>query len=53
VNGSTLSASISTNYGASFNDLGSATDSTFASGYIGLRCRGTGVRFDVVKVRPV
>ena len=50
VNGNTLSAAISTNWGSSFNTLGSATDSTFSSGYIGLRPRGAGAAFDVVKV---
>jgi len=50
VNGNTLSAAVSTTWGSSFNELGSATDSTFSSGYIGLRPRGAGAAFDAVKV---
>jgi len=50
VNGNTLTGAVSTNWGSSFNELGSATDSTFTSGYIGLRPRGAGATFDAVKV---
>lgn len=50
VNGSTLSASISTNNGANFASLGSGNDSTFGTGKIGLRATNGPARFDVVRV---
>ncbi|GAB4210133.1 MAG: hypothetical protein OHK0022_42620 [Roseiflexaceae bacterium] len=50
VQGSTLSASISTDFGQTFQPLGSGSDSTFASGRIGLRSSSTTARFDQVRV---
>lgn len=50
LNGSTLTMSYSTNYGSTWNTLGSGSDSTWSSGKIGLRVWGTTGRFDQVKV---
>jgi hypothetical protein len=49
VNGSTLTGSYSTN-DSSYTTLGSATDSTFSSGEIGVRAYGTDCNFDAVRV---
>jgi glucose/arabinose dehydrogenase len=48
--GSALTAYVSTNNGASWTRLGSATSATFASGRIGARSYGTTAAFDNVKV---
>lgn len=50
LNGNTLTASYSTDYGNSWNNLGSGNDSTWSSGKIGVRLSGTTGRFDQVKV---
>jgi hypothetical protein len=48
--GSSLVASVSTNGGATFTRLGSATDASYTSGRIGVRGWGTRSWFDAVKV---
>lgn len=50
MNGSTLTASYSTDYGSTWNTLGSGNDSTYSSGGIGVRVWGTAGRFDQIKV---
>jgi hypothetical protein len=50
VQGSTLTASISTNNGQSWQTLGSGSDSTFGSGRVGVRSTGSSARFDQVRV---
>ncbi len=50
MNGSTLTASYSTDNGTNWNTLGTGTDSTFASGEVGLRVWGTTGRFDQITV---
>jgi hypothetical protein len=49
VNGSTLTASYSST-DTTYTTLGSATDSTFSSGKVGVRTYGTNANFDTVKV---
>ena len=48
--GSSLVASVSTNGGKTFTRLGAATDTTYASGRVGVRGWGTRSWFDAVKV---
>jgi hypothetical protein len=50
MNGSSLTAKVSTDYGVNFTTLGSGTDTTFISGKIGVRGWGTVCMFDDVKV---
>jgi len=50
VSGSSLTASVSTDYGSSFQNLGSATDSSFGSGRVGLRATGPAASFDEIRV---
>ncbi|WNR45988.1 GDSL-type esterase/lipase family protein [Paenibacillus roseipurpureus] len=50
MNGSTLSASISTDNGLNYSPLGSATDSAYTAGKAGVRTDGTGSHFDNFKV---
>ncbi|WP_227013503.1 glycoside hydrolase family 30 protein [Paenibacillus psychroresistens] len=49
MNGSKLSASISTDFGNSFVTLGSGQDTLYSSGKIGVRSWGTGGSFDAIK----
>ncbi len=49
-NGSTLTASYSSNNGSSWVTLGAGTDGTWSSGKIGVRAIGTTARFDQIKV---
>jgi glucose/arabinose dehydrogenase len=48
--GSTLTASVATSPNGPFTTLGSVTDSSYASGRIGLRSDAAGASFDLVKV---
>lgn len=50
LNGSTLTASISSDDGSTFQTLGSSTDATWPAGTIGLLTGNTGGRFDEVHV---
>ena len=50
LNANTLTASVSTNWGASFQTLGSGTDTSYPSGNVGFRSWGSGGRFDVITV---
>ena len=50
LNGTALSASVSTNYGSSFQPLGSGNDSRYSSGGVGLRAVGHPASFDEVRV---
>lgn len=52
LNGNTLTMSYSTNYGSSWNTLGSGNDnsSSWSAGQIGVRVWGTTGRFDQIKV---
>ncbi|HEY5583152.1 MAG TPA: glycoside hydrolase [Ruminiclostridium sp.] len=50
MNGSTLTASVSTDYGSSFSTLGSGQDTRYTSGKIGVRSWGSGGAFDAIKV---
>lgn len=48
--GSTLTGEYSTNFGGSFQPLGSGSDTTFASGKIGVRATSSAARWDQIKV---
>lgn len=48
--GSTLTGAISTSTNGTFTTVGSGTDTSYATGRIGLRSWGTATTFDVVKV---
>lgn len=50
LSGSTLTASVSVDYGNFFQVLGSGSDNTYSTGKIGLRSWGSGGRFDAIKV---
>ncbi len=50
MSGSTLTAQISTDYGGSFQTLGSGTDSRYTSGKIGVRSWDNFTRFDTIRV---
>lgn len=50
LNGSSLTASVSSDNGATFQTLGSASDATFSAGKIGVRAVGVTTRYDQVKV---
>ncbi|MBJ6362862.1 glycoside hydrolase [Paenibacillus sp. GCM10012307] len=50
MNGSNLTASISTNFGSTFTTLGYGQDSQYSSGKIGVRSWGTGGAFDAIRV---
>ncbi|MGN9812858.1 hypothetical protein ACTMSW_26335 [Micromonospora sp. BQ11] len=50
MSGSTLSASVSTTFGSSFQSLGSGTDSAYTSGAIGVRAVGHPASFDDLRV---
>jgi hypothetical protein len=48
--GSTLTASVAVGSNGTFTTLGTATDTSYPSGRIGLRSAGTRASFDTVKV---
>lgn len=48
--GSTLTGAIATSTSGTFTTVGSGTDTSYATGRIGLRSWGTATTFDVVKV---
>lgn len=50
LNGSTLTAAVSTDNGANFTVLGSGTDGRYTSGKIGVRAFNTTARFDDIQV---
>ena len=49
--GSSIGVSISTDWGASFQPLGTGSDTEFGAGKVGLRSWGSPARFDNVEVR--
>ena len=49
--GSSIGVSISTDWGTSFQPLGTGSDTEFGAGKVGLRSWGTSARFDNVEVR--
>ena len=49
--GSSISVSISTDWGASFQQLGTGSDTEFGAGKVGLRSWGSPASFDYVEVR--
>jgi hypothetical protein len=53
LDGSRLTASVSANYGAGYQPLGSATDTAYGAGKVGVRSFSSPAGFDEVRVSPL